>query len=222
MKGVKLFLAALIGLSVATEAGAQILPFKTELAIGASFGVNFSSISFIPKVQQSMLMGYTGGFTARVNTEKNVGLQMELNFTQQGWKEKFDDPSFQYSRTINYVELPFFTHIYFGNKRANFFVNVGPKIGYAISESTKENLNGAAPNKTNDQHAKPLETSLDWGLCGGPGLEIRTGIGYFLLEGRYYYALGNIYKSSHEDIFPQSSAQVFGVKLTYLIPISKK
>ncbi|MDD3256592.1 MAG: outer membrane beta-barrel protein, partial [Parabacteroides sp.] len=64
--------------------------FKPELAVGASFGTTFSSVSFTPKVQQGMLMGYTAGVTARYNTEKNVGLQAELNYVQQGWKEQFD------------------------------------------------------------------------------------------------------------------------------------
>ncbi len=51
-------------------------------------------------------MGYTAGVTARYNTEKNVGLQAELNYVQQGWKEQFDlNPEFTYSRTINYIEL---------------------------------------------------------------------------------------------------------------------
>lgn len=195
--------------------------FRQEVAIGASFGLNFSSVSFMPKVQEGMLRGYNGGITIRWNTEKNLGLQGEINFTQQGWQEKFDDPGYQYSRTINYVEFPFLTHIYFGSKSFKAFVNLGPKIGYALSESVKENLNGAAPNKTNEQHYMATEQKFDWGLCGGPGIEVRTGIGYFLLEGRYYYALGDIFKSRKEDYFSKSSGQVISVKLTYLIPIIK-
>ena len=196
--------------------------FKPELAVGASFGTTFSSVSFTPKVQQGMLMGYTAGVTARYNTEKNVGLQAELNYVQQGWKEQFDlNPEFTYSRTINYIELPVFTHIYFGGKNAKFYINLGPKIGYALNEKTESNLGDATPNTTNDQHDMPIDKKFDWGLCGGPGLEIRTGVGYFLLEGRYYYALGDMYNSKKADIFPKSSAQVLSVKLTYLLPLFK-
>lgn len=196
--------------------------FKPELAVGASFGTTFSSVSFTPKVQQGMLMGYTAGVTARYNTEKNVGLQAELNYVQQGWQEQFDlNPEFTYSRTINYIELPVFTHIYFGGKNAKFYINLGPKIGYALKEKTESNLGDATPNTTNDQHDMPIDKKFDWGLCGGPGLEIRTGIGYFLLEGRYYYALGDMYNSKKADIFPKSSAQVLSVKLTYLLPLFK-
>ena len=175
--------------------------FKRELSLGASFGTTFSKVSFAQtKVQQKIKMGYTGGLTLR-------------------WDEKFEDqPQYKYSRTINYFELPILTHIYFGSKRFRVFVNLGPKIGYAFGEKTDENLNGAKPNTENEQHDMPIEKKFDWGLCGGPGIELRTGIGSFLLEGRYYYALGDIFNSRKEDYFSKSSSQVISAKITYMIP----
>lgn len=202
---------------------AQKNKFQQELSFGASFGTTFSRVSFAPtSVQQKMKLGYTGGLALRWITEKNLGLQAEINFTQQGWEEKFEEqPQYQYSRTINYIEIPFLTHIYFGSKRFRAFINLGPKIGYAFGESTSENLNGATPNTENTQHGMSIEKKFDWGLCGGPGIELRTGIGSFTLEGRYYYALGDIFNSRHEDYFSKSSSQVISVKIGYLIPLIK-
>lgn len=216
----RVVITLLIGLATTAIGHAQT-SFRQELAVGGSFGVNFSSVSFTPKVNNKMLMGYNGGLTIRWNTEKNLGLQAELNFSQQGWKETFDDPRYQYNRTINYVEIPFFTHIYFGSKNFKAYLNLGPRIGYAFSEKTDENLHGANPNRENAQHTMPIEKKFDWGLCGGPGIELRTKIGYFLLEGRYSYSLGDIYKSRKEDVFSKSSSQIFSAKLTYLIPLLK-
>lgn len=217
--------ALLIGLICGFMGGtghAQGNVFKKELSVGGSFGTTFSYVSFMPKVQHGMKMGYTGGATIRWITEKHLGLQAELNFAQFGWKEVFEEePQYRYERTINYLELPFMTHIYFGSDRFRFFINLGPKIGYALSESTDENLNGATPNLTNDQHDMPIDKRFEWGLCGGPGIELRTGIGCFLLEGRYYYALGDIYNSRKGDVFSKSSTQVISAKITYLIPIKK-
>ncbi len=182
----KVITAAMISLVALSGVRAQD-KFKQELSLGASFGTTFSKVSFAQtKVQQKMKMGYTGGLSLRWITEKNLGLQAELNFTQHGWDEKFEDqPQYKYSRTINYIELPILTHIYFGSKRFRVFVNLGPKIGYAFGEKTDENLNGASPNTENAQHDMPVEKKFDWGLCGGPGIELHTGIGSFLLEGRY-------------------------------------
>ncbi|MDL2278255.1 PorT family protein [Parabacteroides sp. OttesenSCG-928-G07] len=222
----KIVLILIIALTVVATGHTQQSDFRKEFAMGISAGTTFSSVSFRPKVPQGMLMGLTGGVTFRWLTEKNLGLQAEINYTQQGWKEDFSessDPSagYKYSRTMNYVELPFLTHIYFGSDRARFFINLGPKIGYMLSESTSQNLNGAEPHTTNEQHDMPAEYKFDWGLCGGPGFELRTGIGSFLLEGRYYYALGNIYGRKKSDFFAMSSQQVIAVKLTYLIPLIK-
>lgn len=219
----KILILIISGWASFTVCQAQKSAFKQELAIGGSFGVNFSSVSFVPKVQKSMLMGFNIGGTIRWNTEPNLGLQAELNFTQQGWKESYEErPDLHYSRTINYIELPFLTHIHFGSERVRVFVNLGPKIGYAISESTDSNLGSEEPNLTNKQHNMAIERKFDWGLCGGPGLELRTGIGSFLLEGRYYYALGDIFNSRKGDVFSKSAGQVISAKLTYLIPIFSK
>ena len=74
---------------------------------------------------------------------------------------------------------------------------------------------------SNEQHNMAIQKKFDWGLCGGPGLELRTGIGYFLLEGRYYYALGDIYGSRKSDYFNKSSSQVISARIIYLLPILK-
>lgn len=209
-----------ICLLLAGSLRAQTNKFKHEFWVGPSFGMTFSSISFYPRVNQGMLQGYTGGVSVRWITEKNLGLQAELNYTQQGWKEDFaEQPQYVYSRTINYIELPFMTHIYFGSDRFHVYLNLGPKIGYALNEKTESNLNGEEPNRTNDQHDMAIERRFDWGICGGPGIELRTGIGSFILEGRYYYALGDIFNSTRSDVFSKSPAQVFGAKFIYLFRI---
>lgn len=196
--------------------------YMPRFLLGGSFGVTLSSVTFNPKVKNSMLLGYAGGITARYDSERNVGLQLEVNIAQHGWEETFEDPKYQYSRAITYVELPFLTHIYFGSKRVKFFLNLGPKIGYALSEkSTQRNIDENTGTAT-EQHNMAVQNKFDWGLCGGPGIELRTGIGCFLLEGRYYYALGDLFSSRKADYFNKSSSQVISAKISYLIPLGKK
>ena len=78
------------------------------------------------------------------------------------------------------------------------------------------------PEESTDtsQHDQPTDKRLQWGLCGGPGVELRTGIGSFLIEGRYFYGLGNLYNSRKEDHFSQSAPQIISVKLSYLFTIN--
>ena len=202
--------------------------FRPEWAIGGSGGIGFTSVSFSPKVTQNKLTGVTGGLTVRWITEKNLGLQLEVNLKQQGWTESIE-PTEElsivnpvYSRRMTYVDIPFLTHIYFGGDHVRCFVNLGPQIGFFLHESTNENLNGATiPNKPYAQHTLPVEKKFEWGLGGGPGLEFRSDIGYFLLEGRYYYGLSDFYSTRRGDAFSKASIQIIAVKLTYLIPIRK-
>ncbi len=203
-------------------------PFPKELSIGASFGMGVSSVTFNPRIKQNQYLGSHFGITGRWITQKNLGLILEVNYSQQGWDEEFDDPQYHYSRRINYIDIPFLTHIYFGSKRVRFFINLGPKIGFVISDSMSENVLGLDTNPPPNsgeyqtlQREKPIEHKFAWGICGGPGIELRTGIGSFQLEGRYYYGLGDLFKSNRGEDFSKSSSQVIFGKITYMIPLFK-
>lgn len=229
---IKLY-ALLSGLLIISAAKAQIIETTPyEFSVGASGGTTFSSVSFSPKVTQGMRMGTTFGVTGRMTMGKYVGVQIELNYAQQGWDEDFesDDENiseeereklagYKYSRLLNYLQLPVYSHFQFGEKNVKGFINVGPQIGYLLSESTSENLNGATPGKVNEQHNMPVEKKFEWGISGGAGIEIRTGIGYFLLEGRYLYSLGDIYSTKRKDYFTKASGQTITAKISYLIPL---
>ena len=204
------------------DARAQRPDFREEWAVGVTGGINYSSVFFSPKVHQSLLQGFNGGVAVRWITERHLGLQLEAGFRQLGWRERFDEqPEYRYIRRMNYLELPFLTHIYFGSERVRFFFNLGPQIGLLTGESTDENLNGATPNKTNEQHTMAIEKKFAWGLCGGPGVELRTPIGLFQIEGRYYYSLGDFYSTRHGDIFSKASPQIFTLRLGYFLPFSQ-
>ncbi|MDR0394155.1 MAG: PorT family protein [Tannerella sp.] len=218
---------------MASTAGAQIIittPY--EFSVGISGGTTFSSVSFSPRVEQSTLPGMTFGLTGRMTMGEYVGLQLEINYAQQGWNEFFEitdnstetetetekvESDDKYTRRLNYLQLPFYTHVQFGGKNVKGFINAGPQIGYFISESTDENLKerGRQPAM---QHDMPVEKKFEWGISGGAGIEFRTGIGYFLLEGRYYYSFGDIYSTKVKDNFSKASSQIISAKISYLIP----
>ncbi len=189
-----------------------------EYSFGVSGGTTFSSVTFTPKIPQQKLTGITFGLTGRMTMGENVGLQLELNYAQQGWNEYFEEiPEHKYQRRLNYIQMPFYTHVQFGGNTVKGFIHGGPQIGYLISESTSKNLTDETASA--EQHDMSVENSFEWGISGGAGLELRTDIGYFLLEGRYSYSFGDIYGSAKKDYFSKSSSQVISVKVSYLIPV---
>ena len=71
------------------------------------------------------------------------------------------------------------------------------------------------------QYSMPIEKKFDYGITAGAGLELNTRAGHFLIEGRYYYGLSDIYKNSKKDIFSRSNHSTIVAKVTYLFDIRK-
>lgn len=203
--------------------------FASEWNIGVGFGPTFSSLSIEPAIDTKSKMQYFGGLAIRYISEKNLGLIAELNYSQQGWEQDFkkiqnNTTGFEYTQKLNYLELPILTHIYFGNK-VRFFVNLGPKFGFLLSEDHIINdklayylaniPEGETPSFQTEHFGKKAEKKFDYGLQAGAGVEFRSKIGHFALEGRYSFGLGDIYSSKKTDIFSRSANRVMAVKLTY-------
>ncbi|EKU92054.1 porin family protein [Bacteroides oleiciplenus] len=207
---------------------AQIGEQRQNFAVGFNGGINLNSVSFSPTVRQKNLMGINGGLTARYISEKYFsmicGAQVELNFSQHGWDEFYEDfPDLQYTRKMNYVEIPLLAHLAFGRDRGvQFFIHAGPQIGFFLSDTrTKNDAWESVTNATTEQHDKNVENKFDYGITGGAGLELRTKAGNFLVEGRYYYALSDFYKSTKKDYFSRSAHGAIVVKMTYLFDLKK-
>ena len=228
----RLYILIITGLCLlgASPAQAQLQDQRSNLSIGVNGGVNISSVSFSPSIKESKLIGPEFGVTIRYIGEKYFkmlcGIQGEINFSQRGWKENIDDGTGDtYHRTMNYIEIPLLAHLAFGKDKGNgvrFVLNLGPQIGYLISEketmSTSWDPSGRTPN---EQYGKMADRKFDYGIIGGGGMEVRTGIGNFILEARYYYGLSDFYNNSKKDPFGRSGHSYIGARLTYLFDLKK-
>lgn len=206
--------------------------FKPEWNVGIGFGPTFSSISFetgsyIQGLPTKSKQQFSGGIAIRYLSEKNLGLIAELNYSQQGWEQDFpEEPQYSHSHKLNYIELPILTHIYFGNK-VRFVFNLGPKLSFLLSDSEEINkaladylASGNFPeSRPSYQYYHMAERKIDYGLMAGMGIEIRTGVGNFMLEGRYTFGLGDIYNNSKADYFTRSANRVISAKLTYYVKL---
>jgi hypothetical protein len=228
-------------------AKAQVGEYRTDFAVGVNGGYMLSKVSFTPDVPQNMLGGMTAGLTFRYNCEKYFkslcAIVAEVNIAQTGWKEKIegmenqplyyaDDPdnALHYERKITYLQIPIFARLGWGRERKGLqgFFQVGPQIAFMLSEKTTTNLvPGYAPTEARasnivNQETMPVEKKFDYGIAGGAGIEFSMPkVGHFLLEGRYYYGLGNIFGNSKSDYFGKSNFGQIVIKATYLFDIVK-
>ncbi len=231
-----------------TAATAQVGEHRSELAIGVNGGYTLSNVGFVPDIPQGLLGGYTGGLTVRYTCEKYFksvcAIVGEVNITQMGWKEDIldveDRPVInqvtgkpeEYQRALTYVQVPLLARLGWGRERKGFqvFFQVGPQVGFFLNDKAKSNFNlsdrnlsdriGAQRDAAQDSLA--IERKFDYGITGGLGIEYsHPKVGHFLLEGRYYYGLGDIFGNSKRDYFGRSNNGSIIVKLTYLFDVMK-
>lgn len=221
MRRILLLLAALTGIAV--NAQTHYIP---HVWIGGHAGLTMSEMSFSPSVRQSMVQGVTAGISFKYAEERHVGLIAELNLSQRGWKEDFEDAPFNYSRHLTYIEVPILTHIFFGSRKFKGFVNLGPVVGYMIGDNITSDFDYAHPdqvagfpiaNRSTEQMAMEVKNKFDYGITAGAGCEFIIKRRHaFSLEARYYFGLGNIYPSSKKDTFSASRGTSIIVTLGYM------
>jgi len=171
-----------------------------ELIVGAKGGATLSTGSFqlssgAASDQNAYYhhWGVTGGAVFRYSGEKYLGLQVEANFCQRGWAEKD-----KFSRTLNYVQVPLLTHLFFGVKSFRFFINAGPEIAFLINE---KNNSGYDSNLVTEK----IKNRFDYGIAVGSGFELHTKAGIYQVEGRYEFGLGDVFASNLTDSFRRSA-----------------
>ena len=226
---------------------AQVGDYRSDLAIGGSAGYVMSNVGFVPDVPQGQLGGFTAGLTVRYTCEKYFSsvcsIVGEVNVTQTGWKEDIldanNDPVYYaddvnkesplfYERKMTYLQIPFMARLGWGRERKGLqaFFQAGPQIGVYLSESTKTNVmlgHGTANQRASQvvaQDTLAVQNKFDYGIAAGGGVELSIPkLGHFILEGRYYYGLGNIFKNSKSDYFGKSNYGQIVIKATYLFDI---
>ena len=223
-------LALIISFISITSLYSQKKVFDNELYIGVGGGAYASSVDFVPSIPQNQKIDFFGGVSAKYITQNHLGLIIEANYSRRGWEEEYDSESdFSYSRTLNYLEVPFMTHIYFGDK-ARFIINVGPQISFLLND--KQSMSSALASDVEARQAIDRDARIgvqyspfselnrfDYGIVGGVGMTLQTGIGNFDLEGRYYFGLGDVFESrrSKNSYFGRSAHRLIEAKLTYYI-----
>ena len=196
--------------------------YEGTIAVGGKAGASLSRINFSPTVQQTMLPGMTAGVMFRYIEEKNFGLIAELNMTQRGWKEAFDDADYNYSHRFTYLELPVMTHIFFGNQRVKGFFNLGPELNVMLGDGVKSNFDYQHAGDMdyfvqNSRHIEQMtmdvKNRLDYGICAGAGMEFNLNPKHsVLLEGRFYYGLTDVFPN---HFFAGSNSMSVTVTLGY-------
>lgn len=216
------------------EVQAQQQEFKPSVGIGVRGGLNFSTVIFEPTINQSSVQGYSGGFLINYYAERNVGLQLEFNYNQLGWKYGIKDDGisiFDYERQIESYQINLLTNIYIGKKTVRPVLDLGPYIAFHQGYSEKYLLGSAPEIEASDEiplgepqfFGKDIDNKFDLGFNVSLGVGVYTPVGQFLIKGRFCKGLNNIFgEYPLEGNFRTSSFQTFSLDVSYTYPIKFK
>lgn len=199
----------------------------SEWYVGPSIGATMSTINLVPTYVTSLYtIRKTTGISTRYISENHFGFQIDLNYFESGWKEQAQSSAgttqaFSYTRNLNFIEVPFLMHLYTTTQSTRFFLNLGPKFSYLLSEN--ENLTGNSTSTTYTylEHGKLVERPFQYGLLGGVGLEVHLKRSVLGIEGRYCYTLTNLFNDAVDDDFNTSNLQAVSLNLYYYFQVGE-
>ena len=236
MKRLAFFLIIIFNFQFSTfNLFAQVGEYRSALAVGVNGGYLFNRVSFDPTIKQAYHGGTTFGLTIRYTSERYFkmlcALQAEVNYAQMGWKEVIETSSDTYSRTVNYIQVPLMARLGFGRevKGVMGYLVLGPQLGFYLSDKDKRGGAWSAatlalrPNNVVQQYDLDIQNHFEYGITGGLGMEINTKhAGHFMIEGRYYFGLSNIFHDGKSDTFGRSANGAIVAKATYLFDLFSK
>lgn len=198
-------------ISIVLPARAQVRLDNPETYFGITGGTTGSMVNFSPTVRQTYLLGYNAGVVFRYVADKNLGVQAELLYMQRGWNETGN----MFARRLDYVELPFLTHFHVGRNFRAFF-NLGPKIGFLLSEKTLYNNTESSEAV---QHTRSADNRFDYGFAAGLGFLLRIKKQVFQIEARGNYSMTDIYSNDKRDYFDFSNNINASVNFSWLLQL---
>ncbi len=174
-------LALLTSLAIIFGTQAQDNRSTTLSNTGIKGGYNLAAVSFDGDGETGQRHGFHIGVYGESFVTDFAALQLELTYSQQGYEIK--DSGGTFTQKLNYINLPLMIKLY---PDANFFLEVGPQIGLAISH--KEEFDSGFNLFDTSQEFSP--NSFDWGVNFGGGFKTESGVSLGL---RYHLGLGGIY-----------------------------
>jgi hypothetical protein len=175
-------------------------------------------MAFDPVIHQHANIGYAGGLVFRYISEPKLGLQIEMNYIQRGWREPRGLLG-SYERSMEVLEMPFLTHFYIGKQsRMRLQFTLGPYISYILSDTEKILVNDTSFYR--DYYGMPYSQKVEMGFLGGISAALRTKAGIFEIQGNYSYCLTNLFKPGDEEFdFLITRPQTIFLSLRYLVRI---
>jgi hypothetical protein len=192
--------------------------FRPHFLFGGQYGFSWNQLRFSPTVSQTTLPGNRYSLVGRYIEAPNLGVQVEISYDQRGWAEQRDTLTSTYEQQIDYLELGLFSHFTIGKGAVRPLILLGSFLSVPVADSRAlpSDWSVAFPA----YYSEPLERRLQYGLAGGLGLQADFGPLLLQLDGRYRYALSNIFASGEGSDFTFSQSNGILASATLFLRIN--
>ena len=162
---------------------------------GIKGGYNLAAVSYDGESETGQRHAFHIGLYGESFINENLAVQIEFIYSQQGYE--VNDNGGTFTQKLNYINIPLMFKAY---PSENFFLEVGPQIGLAISH--KETYDTGFNLFDTSQEFDP--NNFDYGVNFGGGFKIDPNIS---LGVRYHLGLGDIYDEGK----PQNRVWLFSI-----------
>lgn len=194
---------------------------EAQFGIGVQGGANVASMQAVYRpefVVRSIksIETFQVGVVARYVSKDRMGLQLEFNMSNKGWRDINDTSDVQYQRVMNYYEVPLLTQFVVGKKKLRIVLEGGAYVAYAAFSTEEVTDINSGQRQTRDfEFRDELDNRWDYGLMARAGFQYNLPLGTFEVKAFYSYGYGNLFmdKSRALEI---TQNRVYGVHLAYL------
>ena len=171
-------------------------------SIGLQTGMNISYVTLSNEDYTiSLATGLIVGVQSEMQLSGSISLEPQLLYARRGLKYQWDMPNISplpeildYSRELDYVQIPIMVIFKPGGKYVKPFVFVGPDMGIKIGDHTNATSNG---QPVPPGWLIPEIETFDFALDGGAGLEIPLNHQLAIVGSvRYSFGLTTLFKET--------------------------
>jgi len=215
-KGLLLLIVSAYFLSVKAEVG---------VSAGARAGFNISNLRKYTApdgYKKRVNLGSDIAAILRIDFNKYISLQTEIEFIQKGqaWKRSQDSAKYTSKLVLNYVQFPIMAVGKFGTDKVKGVVQIGPYLGYWTGGYAQNSVSVDKTSKESDTQKRLFtkdDMRLDVGLVIGAAADIKVGKGWIEVGARYNLGLLSI--SKRNSGLPKLYNSSLGISVGYLYTI---
>lgn len=182
------FISVMLLLSAKAEVG---------VSVGARAGFNIAHLrKFTPPdlYKKRVTLGSDLAAVLRIDFNKYIGLQTEVEFTQKGqaWKRKQDSAKYVSKFVLNYIQFPVLAVARVGSEKVKGVFYLGPYFAYWAGGygQSSVSVDKQSKNSTTEKYVFTKDDMrFDVGLVTGAGAAFKVGKGWIEVTARHNLGL---------------------------------